>query len=114
VSSDDPTRCGATELGRRHQVPGPSCRAATCGWSGNGERLTHGHAAATLTPMCIQPDPAVLDEQRAGLGLPPAGVKLDREQSLRLLDALDAPYPPPAPHVEAWARQVLGLHAATA
>lgn len=79
-----------------------------------GERLTHGHAAATLTLMCTQPDPAVLDELRAGLGLPPAGVKLDREQSLRLLDALDAPYPPPAPHVEAWARQVLGLHAATA
>ena len=61
--------------------------------------------------MCIQPDPAVLDGLRAGLGLPPAGVKLDREQSLRLLDA---PYRPPAPHVEAWARQVLGLHAATA
>ena len=54
------------------------------------------------------------DELRARLGLPPTGVKLDREQSLRLLDVLDAPYPPPAPHVEAWARQVLGLHAATA
>ena len=41
-------------------------------------------------------------------------MKLDRQQSLLLLDALDAPYPSPAPHVEAWARQVLGLHAATA
>lgn len=64
--------------------------------------------------MTIQPEPVVGDELRARLGLPPTGVKLDREQSLRLLDVLDAPYPPPAPHVEAWARQVLGLHAATA
>jgi hypothetical protein len=65
--------------------------------------------------MSTQPSsPAALDELRASRGLPPAGVKLDRRQSLLLLDALDAAYPPPAPHVEAWARQVLGLHAATA
>ena len=60
------------------------------------------------------PSPEALDDLRAGLGLPPAGVKLDRRQSLLLLDALDMSCPPPAPHVEAWARQVLGLHAATA
>jgi hypothetical protein len=65
--------------------------------------------------MSTQPSsPEALDELRASWGLPPAGVKLDRQQSLLLLDALDAPYPSPAPHVEAWARQVLGLHAATA
>ena len=39
--------------------------------------------------MSTQPSsPKALDELRASWGLPPAGVKLDRQQSLLLLDAL--------------------------
>jgi hypothetical protein len=49
------------------------------------------------------------DELRADLGLPPVGVKLDREQSLRLLAALDAGRDPIPEQAYAWARRVLGL-----
>ena len=52
------------------------------------------------------PDPG---ELRANLGLSPVGVKLDREQSLRLLAALDAGREPIPEHAYAWARRVLGL-----
>lgn len=59
----------------------------------------------------VTPDLGAL---RAELGLPPVGVKLNREQSLRLLAALDAGREPIPSHVRAWSRQVLGLHARTA
>lgn len=55
-----------------------------------------------------------LSAWRAEQGLPPVGVKLNREQSLRMLAALDAGREPAPPHVHAWAREVLGLHARTA
>ena len=46
---------------------------------------------------------------RGALGLPPVGVKLDREQSLRWLAARDAGKEPIPGHVHEWARRVLRL-----
>ena len=58
--------------------------------------------------------PSDVGAWRAEQGLPPVGVKLSREQSLRLLAVLDAGREPIPPHVHTWARTVLGLHARTA
>jgi hypothetical protein len=63
------------------------------------------------TEEAVPPDFGV---RRAEQGLPPVGVKLNREQSLRLLAARDADREPIPPHVHAWARDVLGLRARTA
>jgi hypothetical protein len=67
-------------------------------------------------PRMTSEEPAATDPGalRARLGLPPVGVKLNREQSLRLLAALDTGREPIPPHVRAWSHQVLGLHARTA
>lgn len=56
------------------------------------------------------PNIAVL---RESLGLPPLGVKLDREQSLRWLAARDAGREPIPAEVSAWTRRLLGLPAET-
>lgn len=52
-------------------------------------------------------EPATPD--RGELGLPPVGVKLDREQSLRWLAARDAGKESIPAHVHDWARRALRL-----
>lgn len=81
----------------------------------SADQLTYGRTCRYPPPMSAEeattPD---LSTWRIEQGLPPIGVKLNREQSLRLLAARDAGREPIPPHVHAWAREVLGLRARTA
>ena len=63
--------------------------------------------------LCRYPHHMTAEEpvtpERGELGLPPIGVKLDREQSLRWLAARDAGKEPIPEHVHEWGRRVLQL-----
>ena len=59
-------------------------------------------------PHCVTTEERPTPD-RGDLGLPPAGVKLDREQSLRWLAARDAGKEPVPEHVHEWVRRVLGM-----
>ena len=66
-----------------------------------------------MTPEPGTPEPETPDlvSLRESLGLPPLGSKLDREQSLSLLTALDAGRGSIRSEVSDWTRRVLGLPA---
>ena len=72
-----------------------------------GRSLADGRPQGRYPHRVTTEEPPTPD--RGELGLPPAGVKLDREQSLRWLAARDAGREPVPGHVHEWARRVLRL-----